>query len=73
MKVLKNITGILAFIGFFIIIGTIGTDDLYTIELKQPHEFDFGLLLIGVLLIIPGAIVMWIDEKYYFDEEGDDT
>ena len=73
MKILKYSTGILAAIGFLLIIGTVGADDFYTIELQQPHDFGFGQILVGLLMIIPCIIVNWIDSEYYFDGKDDDV
>lgn len=66
MRILKWITGMLAAAGALIDFFLISTDDFYTMELYQTHDFNYKLLIIGILMIIPFLIVSYINENYEF-------
>lgn len=58
-KIFNRIFGIMAFIGFFLIIGAIGASD-YAAEMNiyEPITAHIKEMVIGVLLIIPEIIYL---------------
>lgn len=67
-KILNWIFGIMAFIGFILIIGAIGASD-YAVEMHiyEPIIAHMKEIVIGVILIILGIIYLKIIER------GDET
>jgi uncharacterized membrane protein len=67
-KILNWIFGIMAFIGFILIIGAIGASD-YAVEMHiyEPIIAHMKEIVIGVILIILGIIYLKITER------GDET
>lgn len=63
-KILNWIFGIMAFIGVFLMIGTVGASD-YAVEMGIYEPFTARLkeYIIGVVLIIPGIIYLKITER----------
>lgn len=64
LKILNWIFGIMAFIGFFLIIGAVGASD-FAIEMHiyEPITAHMKEMVIGVILIIPGIIYLKIVES----------
>ncbi len=63
-KILNWIFGIMAFIGVFLMIGTVGASD-YAVEMGiyEPFTAHLKEYIIGVILIIPGIIYLKITER----------
>lgn len=63
-KILNWIFGIMAFIGFILIIGAIGASD-YAVEMHiyEPIIAHMKEIVIGVILIILGIIYLKITER----------
>lgn len=63
-KILNWIFGIMAFIGVFLMIGTVGASD-YAVEIGiyEPFTAHLKEYVIGVILIIPGIIYLKITER----------
>ena len=53
MKIMKNLVGIAFVIGLILIIGAIGTDDFYLMELHQAHDLEYGKIIIGCTMCLP--------------------
>jgi hypothetical protein len=64
LKILNWIFGIMAFIGFFLIIGAVGASD-FAVEMHiyEPITAHMKEMVIGVILIIPGIIYLKIVES----------
>ena len=56
MKILRTLAAILFFIGFMMIAGAIGADDL-AVELHQAHTLDITSILVGMICCVPIVVV----------------
>lgn len=63
-KILNWIFGIMAFIGFILIIGAVGASD-YAVEMGiyEPITAHMKEIVIGIVLMIPGIIYLEIVER----------
>ena len=67
-KILDWIFGIMAFIGFVLIIGAVGSSDLADeLGIYEPVNAHMKEMVIGVILMMPGIIYLEIIER------GDET
>lgn len=57
MKVLKVLSGIIFAVGLFMIIGEVGTDDFYTMELHMEHSINWVRIMLGFMLLLPAAVI----------------
>lgn len=70
-KVIRNIAGIMAVIGFFLMLGAVGTSDyMDEIGVYYPIYKILPQMLIGVTLMLPSYFIFKSD--YEYDEEDDD-
>lgn len=68
-KVIRTATGIMGFIGFFLIVGTAGTSD-YMIEIGSYYPISEMLpqMLISLAMMLPSVFVF---KDYEFEEDED--
>jgi uncharacterized membrane protein len=61
LKIAENIMGIIAFFGFFLLVGAVGTRD-YMDEIGQYYETTYLVpqMVIGILMMLPLVVI----EKY---------
>ena len=53
---------LLAFLGFIVLLGAIGTSDFYIIELEQTDpEYVWTWVKVGVTMMIPMAVSVCLD------------
>lgn len=52
MKFVKTLSAILFFIGFMMVAGAIGADDL-AIQMHQVHTLDITSIVIGMICCVP--------------------
>jgi uncharacterized membrane protein YdbT with pleckstrin-like domain len=74
LKAVEIITGIMAFVGFFLLVGAVGTSD-YMDEIGQYCSFAqlVPQMVIGILMMFPFAgVEKYIDEHYRKDDENED-
>lgn len=70
-KVVRNVVGIMAGVGFFLMIGAVGTSDyMDEIGVYYPLTEMLPQLLIGVTLMLPSYFIFKSDHEY--DEEDDE-
>ena len=62
-KVVRKIFAIMAVVGLVLIIGAVGKDDFYTMELGRAYPFSETLkyMGLGAILTIPEIIVLKLD------------
>lgn len=67
-KILSWILGIMALVGFLMLIGAVGASD-YAVEMNiyEPITAHIKEMIIGAVLMIPGAVYLKITER------GDET
>ncbi len=65
LKIIETLLGILAFIGFILMLGAIGTSD-YMVEIGeyQPFEDLIRSLIPGLVMFLPGGIYAVIKDRY---------
>lgn len=64
MKAFWKIFSVIVFMaGMLLIIGAVGEDDFYLMELQQAHSFNWIQILIGFLMQIPFVIVANREER----------
>lgn len=57
MKALKIISGIIFAVGLLLIIGAVGQDDFFTMELEQAHAMNWIQIIIGMLMALQFVVV----------------
>lgn len=62
-RIVRNVCGIMAVVGLVLIIGAVGTDDFYTMELGRAYPFSETLkyMGLGAVLTIPEIIILKLD------------
>lgn len=69
-KVIRNVTGIMAVIGFFLMLGAVGTSDyMDEIGVYYPIYKILPQMLIGIGLMLPSYFVF---RDYDVDDEDDE-
>lgn len=62
-RIVRKVCGIMAVVGLVLIIGAVGTDDFYTMELGRAYPFSETLkyMGLGAVLTIPEIIILKLD------------
>lgn len=63
-NIIEWISIVFGSVGFFMIVGTVGTDDFYTMELHTSRPIDWKMMLIGAAVIIASLLIGWLNETY---------
>lgn len=64
MKAFWKIFSAIVFVaGMLLIIGAVGEDDFYLMELQQAHSLNWIQILLGILMQIPFVIVANCEDK----------
>jgi len=65
LKILETVLGILAFIGFILMLGAVGTSDYLTeIGQYQPFEDLVKSMIPGMVMFFPGGIYVVVKDRY---------
>ena len=57
MKVIQIIAAAAFVVGFILIVGAVGTDDYYVMELHQMHTLQMWQIVKGLLLCMPAMTI----------------
>ena len=63
MKALKILTVILFMAGLLLIVGAIGEDDFFLMELHQEHTLNWIQIIVGFLMEIPFVFMANCEDK----------